>query len=788
MIKQEDIQKIKLNHPNEIENYVDIADVYCFMYSYPGAMGSPCQFKYYVRVQNTPYIYHGNYGHLLDSEEGYNKVMDFLRAYPKKGNMKYISLGMGNTSFVQSKLEPIFLQRMQGKHPYRMHGVVAIELISQGVKDDDKSTFPKRNDTRWMEMYNLVKKYIEEYLVTPSALHKFEGENIGQWYRNQHRLIADGTIKSDRKELIDALIPFIHEKGYESLRSYVTKTGLLPTAKTLQGNQKLGKWMQNIITEYNKGTLDSAFIKFMNEISPEWMGEQTYIIGKSWVDSVPFGDLPITIVYPDKDCLQYMEKGIFGCYQLFEHFEKLADQCVDLNSEKYKRLIEGENDILNALFPDRTVQCNRLLHAIFGEKIKTDIITDSFLLQERVQKLQKEKDNQPLVKGVPGMDVFEAAIGNIFADSKSFEFADDEPEMENFYIDDLSSDLDDLDDILDDEIPSIVQISLDELLANQTKYIGKEVEINEELSIGSFNWVSRKAFYCYKVTGPNKRDYNVDINIEVFYENMSDVAAYVMIKAKQQRIKVKGTIRKYSNTESVYLIATEINGLDAELHAISDDTVERKYINIRQILAFPQKYIGQYFAHTNQLVLLSNDPKTKTMILCESTGEGKDDFDKNISIEATYAKDDYASIEASNQKVNLCISRILFDEKANKVRIYIRHWFAIEKDFTIEPLSIKMLLAFPERYIGKKVKVQEQLCISANDVKRKSFNVLQSVGDGKFQYNTQNKIEVFYQGMSCIDKYVMIDADYQKIKVVGKVFKYNNSDNIYIQAIDISGI
>jgi hypothetical protein len=57
------------------------------------------------------------------------------------------------------------------------------------------------------------------------------------------------------------------------------------------------------------------------------------------------------------------------------------------------------------------------------------------------------------------------------------------------------------------------------------------------------------------------------------------------------------------------------------------------------------------------MCLLENDPQNKTMLLCESTGEGKDDYNKNVSIKVSYLTcsnaEELLSITAAKQKVKV---------------------------------------------------------------------------------------------------------------------------------------
>ena len=63
----------------------------------------------------------------------------------------------------------------------------------------------QRNDNRWMEMYELTKRYIDVHLLPPSTHNEFEGEKVGTWLRNQEQFRCNGTLAANRKEYIEKL-------------------------------------------------------------------------------------------------------------------------------------------------------------------------------------------------------------------------------------------------------------------------------------------------------------------------------------------------------------------------------------------------------------------------------------------------------------------------------------------------------------------------------------------------------------------------------------------------------
>lgn len=100
-------------------------------------------------------------------------------------------------------------------------------------------------------------------------------------------------------------------------------------------------------------------------------------------------------------------------------------------------------------------------------------------------------------------------------------------------------------------------------------------------------------------------------------------------------------------------------------------------------------------------------------------------------------------------------------------------------------VSIKLILSNPSKYKGQYVKIKEQLVISSNSLSNSNFYVYQSTGNGKRDFNTDNSIYVFYRMSDNVDDCIILDADYQKITVIGEVNVYSDSTSAYIEAYEI---
>ena len=99
-------------------------------------------------------------------------------------------------------------------------------------------------------------------------------------------------------------------------------------------NTRIGKWFIALQNDYNNNRVQTETMEQLSKISDEWCGVQTRIIGKDWVDNVPFGDIPITIVLPDDECIKFLKIGIYGCAQLYEYCDDLFDD-IEENRKEY---------------------------------------------------------------------------------------------------------------------------------------------------------------------------------------------------------------------------------------------------------------------------------------------------------------------------------------------------------------------------------------------------------------------------------------------------------------------
>lgn len=323
--------------------------------------------------------------------------------------------------------------------------------------------------------------------------------------------------------------------------------------------------------------------------------------------------------------------------------------------------------------------------------------------------------------------------------------------------------------------------TLSEIRANKADYFGKHYLIADEIQL-TYNQCARKAFYGV----------SLGEQIELFYDKCEIADKLLMIIPRGNKVKVSGVIKKYSNSDDFYIDIDKIEGLDDALKIVENQRIlnsndDENVCSLRQILANPNRYKGNYVKIREQLTVTKNDKDTQMITARISIGK------------ELYEYEVYNSIDIYTSSETKSTGDLWFDPYYEKIQVegivsindatsnvYIEaKSITFVKKFSLPEASIKMLLAYPKRYAEQKVRIIEKLVVYSNNAKRKSFQVYQSLGEGKFQYNSQNKIEIFYEKSKQIDNCIMIDPDYQKITVEGYLRKYNNSEDYYIDGTNI---
>lgn len=323
--------------------------------------------------------------------------------------------------------------------------------------------------------------------------------------------------------------------------------------------------------------------------------------------------------------------------------------------------------------------------------------------------------------------------------------------------------------------------TLAEIRTNKTEYLGKHFLIADEIQL-TYNQCARKAFYGQ----------SLGERIELFYDKCEIVDKLLMIIPRGDKVKVSGTIKKYSNDDDIYIDIDKIEGLEEALKIVENQQIltlndDEKVCSLRHILSNPNRYRGNYVKIREQLTVLKNN--NDSQIITANISIGKESYEYEV----------YNSIDIFTSSETKSTEDLWFDPYYEKIqvegivrindassKVYIEaKSVTFLKKFSLPEVSIKMVLAYPERYKDKKIRITEKLVIYSNNVKRKSFRVYQSKGDGRLQYNTENNIEVFYRNIKKVDDCIMIDPDYQKISVEGYVYKYNNSEDYFIEGTKI---
>ncbi len=111
-------------------------------------------------------------------------------------------------------------------------------------------------------------------------------------------------------------------------------------------------------------------------------------------------------------------------------------------------------------------------------------------------------------------------------------------------------------------------------------------------------------------------------------------------------------------------------------------------------------------------------------------------------------------------------------------------------DYTEAQLvTLDALLANPNDYNGKLIKLSTDLVLSRNNIDRKSYSCMKSTGNKEYDYDTDRTLEVFYRLCDNYESCFAVTANHQKIHyVAGYVKIYSDAIKPYIDALHIEGI
>lgn len=160
---------------------------------------------------------------------------------------------------------------------------------------------------------------------------------------------------------------------------------------------------------------------------------------------------------------------------------------------------------------------------------------------------------------------------------------------------------------------------------------------------------------------------------------------------------------------------------------------------------------------------------------------------------ATADGDDYRDIAdnltdiGKEMQLGLQVKNIMLTNRINEEKGKLFTSCDVETSIIsdVETVSLKRIIAFPEKYVGMELTIDESLVIKNNDVSNKYFRTSPQTGYARHEYNTDINIDIYYDETADIEDCIMLDADCQRIKVTGKVKIYDNSGKPYINATNI---
>ena len=126
-----------------------------------------------------------------------------------------------------------------------------------------------KNDIKWEEKFNLLKKYLDEFGEFPIFSTVYKGVNLGNWCDTQRQIYKGNRRGNLTKDKIDKLnsINFIWDINnnywnmyFDLLKKYLDEFGEFPTSSTVYKGVNLGNWC-NIQRQIYKGNRNEKLTK-----------------------------------------------------------------------------------------------------------------------------------------------------------------------------------------------------------------------------------------------------------------------------------------------------------------------------------------------------------------------------------------------------------------------------------------------------------------------------------------------------------------------------------------------
>ncbi|MCG7308308.1 helicase associated domain-containing protein [Brachybacterium sp. ACRRE] len=139
----------------------------------------------------------------------------------------------------------------------------------------------RSRDRVWLERLETLAAYVDEH-----GQPTFEGTSgPGQWLNRQRQAARKGTLREDRRRLLDERVPgWDHDRDQqwmdhlEECARYVAEYGQTPP----NGGSMVGAWLSNQRTAARSGKLQEARRRLLDERVPEWEHDRD----QQWMDNL----------------------------------------------------------------------------------------------------------------------------------------------------------------------------------------------------------------------------------------------------------------------------------------------------------------------------------------------------------------------------------------------------------------------------------------------------------------------------------------------------------------------
>lgn len=138
-------------------------------------------------------------------------------------------------------------------------------------------TWKQDYEDRWLRMFEMLERYIEEKGALPTPREQYRGQSLGIWTITQRRCYANNQLSRERTELLESLPEWSWDPQvsrwlalHSLLKRFQREHGRLPRDSENYERERLGRWASFQRAAHARSALDEWRAELLEQV-PGWV-------------------------------------------------------------------------------------------------------------------------------------------------------------------------------------------------------------------------------------------------------------------------------------------------------------------------------------------------------------------------------------------------------------------------------------------------------------------------------------------------------------------------------------